>query len=371
MIEEKKIIGVYEEIISKKNLYRAVYNAARGKRYNGSVSDFLFYQERNINDLHSCLLSGAYRHGKYNNFLITDPKRRQISAAPFRDRVVHHAVHDVIEPLIDRSFIHDSYACRKDKGTHKALDRAQKFLRANKFCFHGDIRKYFSSINHEILKELLREKITDVDLLSLLDKIIDSANQAVDEKGVGLPIGNLTSQFFANLYLNELDYFVKHFLRCRYYLRYMDDFLIFDNDKRYLKSIKGKVRNFLNEKLKLGLHEGKSQVYLCEQGVKFLGFRLYPFYRRLTSENVRRFKKRIKNFEVLLAKKAVSRDFVKASLKCWTAHSMYASTYKLRERIVKEVIKRDSRLFGDCAGYILPYLNQQPSDHPGWSTLLC
>ncbi len=332
----RKIENIYKTIVSKENLYKAAYKAARCKRYNPSVSDFLFEEEKKIDMLYKKLADMTYRHGKYKTFMITDPKKRRISAAPFRDRVVHHAVHDIIEPVIDKTFIYDSYACRKAKGTHKAIDRADKFLRANRFCFHGDIKKYFPSIDHGVLKGLLRRRVADKNLLWLLENIIDSANQLTEQKGKGLPIGNLTSQFFANLYLHELDYFVKHELGLRYYLRYMDDFLVFGDDKDGLIRIKSKIRDFLRVQLCLDLHPGKSQIYKTKAGVKFLGFRLYKHYRRLSSDNVRRFRKRLKKFEKLIGLGLISYEQAEDSVRCWTAHSRHANTYRLRRKIAEE-----------------------------------
>ena len=154
----KKIRNIYQTIISKENLYRSAYMASRGKRYGDTVADFNFHLEEEIERLHRELSEKTYRHGEYRLFTIYEPKERRIAAAPFRDRVVHHAVHDVIEPLIDKTFIYHSYACRKDKGTHRAADRAQSFLRANRYCFHGDIKKYFPSIDHNILKRLVEKE---------------------------------------------------------------------------------------------------------------------------------------------------------------------------------------------------------------------
>jgi len=342
----KKIDYVYSKIIAKENLYRSAYMAAKGRRYRDTTADFNFNLEEEIRRLHKELTMKTYRHGKYRTFTIRDPKTRQISAAPFRDRVVHHAVHDVIEPLIDSSFIHDSYACRKAKGTHKAVDRAQAFLRANKYCFHGDVKKYFPSIDHDILKNIIGKRISDGNLLRLLDEIVDSANKK------GLPIGNLTSQFFANLYLNELDHFVKFDLRCRYYIRYMDDFLVFENNKEALKEIKGRIREFLRGKLKLTLHEGKSQIYKTKAGIKFLGFRIYRNYRRLTSDNVRRFRKRLKKFAYLptacsrhceeRSDEAISK--VRDSVRSWVAHSKYADTKMLRLSIWRSLAAKNKAL---------------------------
>ena len=345
----KKIRSIYPEIISKENLYAAAYMAAKGRRYRDTTADFNFHLEEEIDRLHRELSQKSYCHGKYRLFTIYEPKERKIAAAPFRDRVVHHAVHDVIEPLIDRTFIYDSYACRKDKGTHKAVDRAQSFLRANKFCFHGDIKKYFPSINHGMLKEILRRKINDADLLWLLDEIINSALDITDDKDLpagnvkGLPIGNLTSQFFANLYLSELDYFIKFYLRQRYYLRYMDDFLVFGNDKRKLFAIRGKIGDFLNNCLSLNLHEGKSQVYQTKHGINFLGFRIFRNHRRLTSNNTRRFRKRLKSFGYLsrtFPEDKALRDEIRDSVRCWVAHSKYANTKRLRLNIWSHLVEK-------------------------------
>lgn len=329
----KKIRSIYHKVISKENLYRSAYMAAKGRRYRDTTADFNFRLEEEIDCLYRELSTKSYRHGKYRLFTVYEPKERKIAAAPFRDRVVHHAVHDVIEPFIDRTFIYHSYACRKDKGTHRAVDISQSFLRANRFCLHGDIKKYFPSINHGILKRALRMRIEDRDLIWLLDEIIDSAKQLTDGQDIGLPIGNLTSQFFANLYLNELDYFIKFDLRVRPYLRYMDDFLVFSDNKNLLFEIKGRVREFLKDRLSLNLHEGKAQIYMTNKGIKFLGFRLFKNYRRLASDNVRRFKKRLKRFVYLLDKGEIGLDKVKDSVRAWAAHSKYADTEALFLRL--------------------------------------
>lgn len=346
----RKIRDLYPTIICKENLYRSAYTASKGRRYRDTTADFNFHLEEEIACLHRELSTDAYHHGKYRVFTIYEPKERRIAAASFRDRVVHHALHDVIEPIIDKTFIYDSYACRKNKGTHKAVDRAQKFLRANAFCFHGDIKKFFPSINHDILKALLRKRIVDRKLLRLLDEIIDSALGIFDAGGrsKGLPIGNLTSQFFANLYLNELDYFIKFDLRRKFYLRYMDDFLILGNDKKELLEIREKTETFLKNRVDLALQEGKSQVYKTTHGIKFLGVRIYRDYRRLTSDNVRRFKKRLKKFACLFENDKMKANEICDSVRCWTAHSKSANTRALRFGIYDGLIKKEN-----CLGALL------------------
>lgn len=380
----EKLKNIYQKIVSVENLYRAAYVAAKGRRFSNSAADFNFCLEDEIQKLRKELAIKTYKHGKYRVFTIRDPKVRQISAAPFRDRVVHHALHDVIEPLFDKSFVYDSYACRKNKGTHKAVDRAQEFLRVNKFCLHGDIQKYFPSIDHDVLKGLVRQRVEDRDLLWLFDCIIDSAkelagvrvselasgrvrglagltrkyaNSLTGEPIKGLPIGNLTSQFFANLYLNELDYFVKFDLKCCHYLRYMDDFLVFGNSKDTLCEIKNRIREFLRNSLSLSLHEGKSQVYKTDRGIKFLGFRLFKNYRRLTSDNVRRFRKRLKKFSSEWVDKltgtrvesanAVTGELansIRDSVRCWVAHAKYADTKRLRYNMWMNLSEKEHNL---------------------------
>lgn len=343
---------MYSQIISKENLYKSARMAARARRYTDSAAEFNFHLEENIDQLHRELKEKTYNHGEYRVFTVYDPKERKIAAAPFRDRVVHHAVHDSIEPLIDKSFIYHSYACRKNKGTHKAIDWAQKFLKVNAFCLHGDIKKYFFSIDREILKSILRKRIVEEDLLWLLDKIIDSAAYSGRQKG--LPIGNLTSQFFANLYLNELDYFVRFNLKAQFYIRYMDDFIIFENEKARLVEFKGKIRDFLEIKLALTLHEGKSQIYNTKCGIKFLGFRIFKNYRRLTTDNVRRFKKKIKKFGYLLNNGKIGEGKICDAVRCWVAHSSYANSNGLRLDLFNDLMVKNSRLGGVLKDVLLP-----------------
>jgi RNA-directed DNA polymerase len=321
---------LFEQIISKENLYLAAHRAALGKRFRENIALWRLNMETQVGRLHDDLKAGRYKHGRYRIFQIYDPKKRDISVAPFRDRVVHHAVHDVIEPTIDKRFIHDSYACRNGKGTHIALDRAHSFLKANQYCFHGDIRKYFPSIDHALMKEFLRRHITDEKVLVLMDGIIDSNGTK------GLPIGNLTSQFFANLYLHELDFFVKHELHCSYYLRYMDDFLIFENDHSRLESMRMSIDVFLKDQLKLELHISKSQIFKTAQGIKFLGFRLYPKRRRIATQGVRRFRQRLKKFRYSLANGLMEENKVAESILCWKAHSTYANAARLRQSLSQE-----------------------------------
>jgi len=323
--------NLFEELTSFKNLLLAAGKSQKGKRMKPNTAKFSFFLEKELLRLQQELQAQTYKPGAYRNFFVYEPKPRLISAAPYRDRVVHHAFCNVIEPIFDKTFIFDSYACRIEKGTHIALDRAQRFLRVNKYVLQCDIRKYFPSINHDILLSIIARKIKDEKVLWLAKLIIDSSPNH------GIPIGNLTSQFFANLYLNELDYFVKFGLRERYYIRYMDDFLFFDNNKVRLNEKKAGIAKFLENRLKLSLHPRKSIIFPATLGVEFLGFRIFRDYRRLKKENVKRFLKRLKKLQRLFSQGLIHKDKISDSLNCWLSHASYGNTYRLRKKLFERL----------------------------------
>jgi len=386
----KPLMNLYEEIVSLRNLFQAAKaTLARGRRFYGEGSVFKFNLEREVFKLHEQLVNGKYRHSRYQIFEIRDPKPRTIAAAKFRDRVLHHAVHDVIEPRVDRIFIHDSYACRKEKGTQKAVNRAQSFLRANEYTVHLDVKSYFQNINHDILKSFLRRILDDTRTIELLEMIIDStrylALNGYDNAGIrrisdvtreddqlylfeddftpeksggcalpwgiigrddqsesnysvkGLPLGNLTSQFFANLYLNELDQYVKHQLKARYYLRYMDDMVVFDNSKDSLREREQAIRVFAADKLRLELHPsgGPSPT---RKGLSFLGFRIFPEYRKLRDVSINRFVQRMNKYTdqyfSLSHRRSEQFEFLQKimqSTQSFNAHALNGNTYKIRK----------------------------------------
>ena len=344
---------LYPQIYDLENLLLALEQARLGKRHKVDVAEFIFFTEAGLWRLHRELQAKTYCPGPYRTFRIREPKARLISAAPFRDRVVHHAVCQVIEPLFERSFIFDSYACRIGKGTHAALDRFTQFARRNRYVLKCDVRKFFPSIDHEILKDLLRKRIRDRDALWLLDLIIDHSNPqepavfyfpgddlfSPHQRQRGLPIGNLTSQFFANLYLNPLDHFVKEELRVRDYLRYCDDFVIFSNDKAHLQEIKARIGVFL-EPFRLKLHPDKCLTHPTERGVKFLGFKVFPDHRLLLKENIRRFRRRTRWMQAAYARGEMELDHIKASIQAWLAHAEHGDTYRLREMLLGELVFR-------------------------------
>ncbi len=267
--------------------------------------------EENLIAIQNDLIWKSYQTGEYRTFYVYEPKKRLVAALPFRDRVVHHALCNVIEPIFDARFIFDSYACRYNKGTHKGTDRAQEYMRrvnrkGRLYCLKGDVAKYFPNIDHGVLKELLRKRISCKDTIWLCDEIINSARALNDGTPKGIPIGNLTSQLFANVYLHELDVFVKHDLKERYYVRYMDDFVVFRNDKKQLHQIRKSISVFLETKLMLRLN-GKTQVFpVKRRGVDFLGYRSWPTHRLLRKPSRVRIERKLRAFEVGYKKGSVT-----------------------------------------------------------------
>lgn len=298
--------NLFNQIISLENLFASWEEFKKGKRKKLDVSEFEKNLEDEIFRLHRDLKSKAYRHSDYTSFYITDPKLRHIHKAIVRDRIVHHAIYRILYPIFDKGFIFDTYSCRNDKGSHKAIYRFEHFARKvsknySDTCFvlKCDVRRFFDSIDHEILKRLIRKKVDDKDTMWLIENIIDSfgenrgkpnTNQASFDflKPKGTPIGNLTSQLFANVYLDELDQYVKHILKVKYYIRYCDDFVILSRDKEYLSRVKEEVREFLGTILKLTLHKDKVTIRKLGQGVDFLGYITVPHFRVLRAKTKRR-----------------------------------------------------------------------------------
>ncbi|MBI5400082.1 RNA-dependent DNA polymerase [Candidatus Saganbacteria bacterium] len=318
--------NLFDKLCSFENLLIAVRKAQRGKRFKPPVSAFNLNFENEILKLQKELQDQTYQIGCYKQFQIYDPKKRLISALPYRDRVVQHALCNILEPIFDRSFVYDTYACRKDKGSHKAVNRFTEFSQKNSFVLKCDVKNYFASIDHDVLFGLIRKKTKDPQALWLIKLIINSTPSP------GIPIGNLASQIFANLYLNELDHYLKETVKCRYYLHYMDDLVVFDDDKNKLNDIKEIIRKYLIC-LKLELHTDKSQSYSVKQGVGFLGYKIYPTHRLVICQNIRRLRKRIKSYLWLLQQKVITKKKIICSIQSWIGYAMHADSYNLRRRI--------------------------------------
>lgn len=295
---QRKLIHSYSDIISLENLFVAWQEFSVGKSQKHDVQIYAVNLIDNIVQLHHDLANHTYQHGSYYNFAISDPKPRQIHKAGVRDRVLHHAIYRLLYPFYDRFFIADSFSCRVNKGTHKAMDRFQTMaFKVSKnhtrtcWVLKCDIKKFFASIDHKVLLDILKQQILDKEIIDLLQNVIESFS--IYSSGKGLPLGNLTSQLFCNLYMNEFDQFVKHKLRAKNYIRYADDFVFLSEDKAWLEQLVPEVRGFLSEKLKLSLHPNKIYIKSFASGVDFLGWIHFPKYRQLRSSTKRRMFKQV------------------------------------------------------------------------------
>lgn len=344
-------MSLFEQICTFENLYLAYRKARKGKRSKASVAEFEYNQEEELLRLREELVGGTWQPGPYHSFAIHEPKQRLISAAPFRDRVVHHALCNVIEPIWERRFIFDSYANRIGKGTHRAILRCQKFARRFKYVLQCDLEQFFPSIDHAVLKKILAGLVTEDDALALIDRILVSGSVTQSEiyqmrwfagddlwaiwRPRGLPIGNLTSQFWANVYLNPFDHFVKRELRCPAYVRYVDDFLLFSDDKDLLwhwcRTIQQRLVQF-----RLTLHP--PQVFPVDTGIPFLGFRIYPCHRRLKRRSGVNFQRRFRRLYQDWLTGLISRNRLDASARSWAAHASWGDTFGLRRSILGRCI---------------------------------
>jgi len=295
----KKFDLAYEDIVSVENLLEAWREFLRGKRGKRDVQEFGLGLMDNILTLHRELVNQAYKHGGYAAFNISDPKPRNIHKASVRDRLLHHAVHRQLYPFFDKVFIADSFSCRLNKGTHKAINRFREFAykvgRNNTrtvWVLKCDIRKFFENIDHEILLSILRRHIEDEKVIWLLERVISSFHSK--RAGIGLPLGNLTSQLLANVYMNEFDQFMKHELRIKYYIRYADDFVISLENKNWLVDLIPKVGEFIAQRLKLELHPDKVYIKTLASGVDFLGWVNFPDHRVLRTATKRRMFNRVR-----------------------------------------------------------------------------
>jgi len=331
----KRYGNLFEEVVSFENLVAAAKRAFRGKKDKAQVAQFYFDMENELLCIREELRNKTYIPRPLRIFRIREPKVREIGASDFRDRVVHHAVFNIIEPILERGYIHHSYACRIGKGTHSAVRQAQIFSRKNRYYLKCDIRQYFGSIDHDILKELLVRKFKDPDLIWLLNTIIDSAQ--FDQPGKGIPIGSLTSQHFANMYLDRLDHYIKDYLSVKSYLRYMDDFILFGYEKADLHSLHTSIRNFLHDELELELKEKVTMLAPLRDGIPFLGFRIFPNLIRLKQENKKRAFNTLKSRTRAFKAGKISEEEYSRSLMSITEHLKIANSYNLRKDVFDQM----------------------------------
>jgi hypothetical protein len=346
---------LYTRIVEWPNLLEACRKAARGKRGKLAAATFEHQVADRLLRLRHELADFRYQPGAYTHFMIHDPKLRKISAAPFRDRVVHHALCNVIEPFFERRFIYDSYANRVGKGTHWAIDRLQKFARSYAYVLRVDIVKHFPSIDHQILADILGQTVRSDAVQWLIERIIQSGAGVLKDdyemvyfpgddlfavnRPRGLPIGNLTSQFWSNCLMDPFDHFVKRDLRCKAYLRYVDDFALFSNYKRELYRWKAAIVEQLAA-LRLTIHEAEAQVIPVEHGIPWLGFVVYPDHRQLKARNVVKFSRRLEQRWLQYCNGQITFAEFDASVQGWINHVRYGDTWGLRKHLLGKGLKR-------------------------------
>ena len=333
---------IFHKIISLENLFLAWQEFRRRKRNKLDVQQFEYNLEDNIFQFHQKLKTKTYQHSHYTSFYIKDPRLRHIHKACVKDRVLHHAVFRILYPIFDPTFIFDSYSCRIKKGTHRAVDHLQKFARKVsknniKSCFilKCDIRKFFDSVGHDILMNLIRKKVKNNNAIWLIEKIIHSYQTSPNK---GLPLGNITSQLFANIYLNELDQFIKHKLKIRYYIRYCDDFVILSDNYEYLGEIVFGVNNFIKEKLKLSLHSDKIEIRKYHQGIDFLGYVSFPYRRVLRTKTKRRMFRKTGQKAEKLERGEISKESFNQTVQSYLGALKHCNSYKLKKKLLDKIL---------------------------------
>lgn len=338
--------NLFEQFTTFEALHAAWLRVIKGRRHQLDVIRFENDLETNLIEIQNSLLWKTYQTGPYRNFKVFEPKERDIAALPLKDRIVQHALIEALDPIWAARFIHDTYACRPGKGTHAGADRAQAFLRASQrehgtvYVLKADISKYFPSICHDVLKRLIRRRVACPDTLWLIDNIIDSTAEAGDPMPRGIPIGNLTSQLFANIYLHELDEFVKFDLREKQYLRYMDDFAVIGGDKAHLHRVRRDIEDFLHARLGLRCNH-KTQIFPVSptngRALDFLGYRIWPTHRKIRKDSAGRMRRKMKRMARLYHEGKMSWDQVHQVIMSWIGHAGHANTFKLRTRVIGDV----------------------------------
>jgi len=331
-IQKKTFKNIFPIFCSYENLLTAFIKARKRKTKKEYVKAFEKNLKSNLLTLQWQLQTGTYKPSTMKTFTIRDPKTRKISASQFRDRVVHHAICNLISPIFQRRFIHDTFANRKGKGTSAILKRFEFFKQKvgkNGYVLKADIRHYFEEIDKEVLLSILEKRIKDKRFIDVILIILENHKQ-------GMPLGNLTSQEFANIYLAELDNFVKHELKIKYYVRYVDDFIILNKNKKKLEEWKQKISEFLNFNLKISLHKDKTKIIQIRNGVGLVGFRIFFYHKILKKSNLRRLKIRLLRYRQGLLDGTISKEHITMSLAGWNGYARLGNTFNLRNKITRE-----------------------------------
>ena len=332
--------NLWESVLLWENLLHAARAASRHKRYHNEALRFNARREENLLQLRQLLRNGEWRPGPYREFEVFEPKRRMVHAPCFADRVVHHALAQVIEPCFERRFIAHSYACRKGKGTHAASDYLSSMLRSAEtagevYVLKADVTKYFYSIDHDILLRIVAHTIGDRDVLNVLHVLVRDCNCIAGNRG--LPLGALTSQLLANAYLDQLDHFVKDRLGVRHYVRYMDDFVLLHHDKAQLWRLLAEIRDYMAYELHLTLNH-KTQIFPAFHGVDFAGYRHWPGYKLPRKRNVRRAKKRFAGLSRGYADGHISIDTVRCCVASFTGYMRHCKGWKSAESALERLV---------------------------------
>lgn len=344
---------IYDNLITLENIFLGFQEFKKQKKKTAELLLFEKNLEDNLFTIYKQLKNRKYKPGPYIGFYINDPKIRLIHKATFEDRIVQHIISRGLEKIFDPTFIYHSYACRKDKGTHRGVLNLQKMARKvsrndTRPCYglKCDIKKFFATVNHTILIKILEERITDKDYLTILRKIIKSFNSS--EKNKGLPIGNLTSQYFVNIYMNEFDQFVKHTLKVKYYLRYTDDFMFLSNSKFYLEQLLEPISQFLDKKLDLELHPDKTKFLTFKSGFDFLGYVVFPHHILPRKKTIKRILRKIDRKIDLLKTGDLSFDSFSQTIQSYLGFLSHSNSYLLQTAIIDMLNKKlgnDAKIF--------------------------
>ncbi len=325
----KKYDNLFDKIVDEKNFDDAYKKTQKAQlKYKISALKFSEDLTDNLNRLRNSLIDGSYKPGNYHSFMVHEPKERIIFAPEFEDKIVQHTINNVLRDIYENCFIYDSYACIRGKGTHKAVERIQHFIRRSKwespdsYFVKVDISKFFYNIDRQILKSILRKKIKCERTLWLLDALIDSSPGEI-----GLPLGNLTSQLFANIYLNELDQFCKRILKVKHYIRYADDMVMIVRNKNVAKDVLSEIREYTSKRLNLTLHPYKSKIFPEKQGVNAIGFKSWSTHRLLRNDCKKKVKRKVKAMPRLIENGRMSREKAEQMLNSWLGHARHGNSF--------------------------------------------
>lgn len=336
-----KLTNIFTNIISLENLFLAWKEFRVGKRTKPDVCEFEYHLDDNLFELHQLLIRKQYVHEPYKDFYINDPKRRHTHKASVRDRVLHHALYRILSPLFDPLFIYSLYSSRIDKGTHRGVTHLRSMMQSvyqthgSCFVLQCDIRRFFPSINHDILRSLLLRSIHDSDCVWLIESIVKSfrSEESTPTCMRGLPLGNVTSQLLVNIYMNEFDQFVKHTLKEKNYIRYADDFAIVHHNKQYLENLIAPIKTYLKQSLDLTLHPGKISIRYIEKGIDYLGYVILPHALVLRTKTKKRIIRKIQRKALEYKRGNIDEEAFSQTLASYQGILSHAHSYTLHNEI--------------------------------------